>query len=37
MEHYASRRLHRRDFEKLALAAALPASLALAGLTGRTA
>jgi protocatechuate 3,4-dioxygenase beta subunit len=36
MEHFASRRLRRRDFEKLALAA-LPASLAISGLTGRTA
>lgn len=35
MEYLTSKRMHRREFEKLA--AALPASLALAALTGRSA
>lgn len=37
MERLRSTRLHRRDFQKLALALALPAPLALATLNGRSA
>src|SRR4051794_18217114 len=37
MESLANMRLHRRDFQKLALALALPAPLALAALGGRSA
>lgn len=37
METCRSKRIHRRDFEKLAMAAALPAALGFAALNGRTA
>ena len=37
MERFSAKRLNRRDFERLALAAALPASLAIAALSGRSA
>ncbi len=37
METYKSKRIHRRDFEKLAMAAVLPAALAIAAMNGRTA
>src|SRR5688572_27105819 len=37
MEMLVNTRLHRRDFQKLALALALPAPLALAALGGRSA
>jgi hypothetical protein len=37
LKSLANTRLHRRDFQKLALALALPAPLALAALGGRSA
>jgi protocatechuate 3,4-dioxygenase beta subunit len=37
MKTYASKRMHRREFERMALAAALPAALAVAAVNGRTA
>jgi protocatechuate 3,4-dioxygenase beta subunit len=37
MDSFSEKRLNRRDFERLALAAALPASLSIAALSGRSA